>query len=97
MICLEVVQISTSTLIVGTIIINIPIVAMWIWDEYKAYKMYMHAQQKLENLLSDVIYLDVSKEDKDMLQFLCRHSDYDKDAKYIRSIIKQEIKLNGLD
>ena len=24
-------------------------------------------------------------------------SDYDKDAKYIRSIIKQEIKLNGLD
>lgn len=75
---------------------NIPVVTLWIYDIRKEYKYKKMVDKKLSYLLNDVIYLDLSKSEAEMLNFLTRQSEYDKTGKYVRAIIDEEISLSNV-
>lgn len=82
-------------IIIMAILMNLPIILLMYWDYTKEKELKELAKKKLSYLLNDVIYLDVSNEEKEMLEFIRRRTEYTKNGQYIRSIIKEVIKYSG--
>ena len=82
-------------IIIMAILMNLPIILLMYWDYTKEKELKELAKKKLSYLLNDVIYLDVSNEEKEMLEFIRRRTEYTKNGQYIRSITKEVIKYSG--
>lgn len=79
----------------GAFLIAIPINFLIIWCICKDISDYdqeiKRKQRKLENLRSsDNIYINVSEEEKEMLDALTRFKGFKSNSKFIHSIIKEE-------